>query len=948
MSGRRAGRKAETLAGAGAELIFVAEHAEDPRLDVYRQKGEEVWAELKQQARRVAGAAGSAPCACDVHYSWACLERLQQAQELGKDVLVGSVLLPSSASQEEVQLSERCTSLLFQAKGNLIDAGLAIKGARKNFCRFAVAFPVSKKLSQMKPPYLVIDDVGSSHSLGQILRSAYHFGVDSVVLTERAWAFLDARAFRVSVGWGYHMDFHLASSLPEVVAQLAQGGVDLFMASDDDASENVETAKGPWALLVGAREAASGPELPEVSAVKVPCRLQGTMDIAHSAAICIYELAGFVVPALRETCDAERTMAHPARAVWLVEGSALKAEDLDRVRYQSCLAAFLLPNMYGSDPEREDVGNIMRALTMKRHTSYIRLVCMILKAHSVEGLLSVRVPPQDIVCFDNVIQGILGKSAEVHGYLTLASSMLKTSKKMSNAEITKKGYIWAEDYATSLGMTLFEVELPSSYKSVPFCEVATDICERSGSWAFLIGLAEEALYPSDITEYVLFPNKYYRVGLQQDRDVKGIVMARQREDINMALPGRAIRWSPEAWATGSTQTQANPRLSTLKAAKDTEGWVRDHFTEESDKQAYLQEKLAVAAKRRAALGLVHRGKLSRVQVEAYLDEMEDDYFDTRDELEDVMEDSTSEVMQDPFERALLERRMEAKRQILDEKEAMDAEAADDILYGENESIRVGLASINKAEEAQYRQRMPDPIVQREDEMLWGAPVAPLEKIWANAKEPPDELLVRGDHIVLLSLESDLPEDTEQEDTLATGKRKPLRPGRMLPLKTFIRSMRSQKKRRPLVVVSKRVPVDWARVMHEPLVFLVLGVPFSPTSLERAGFLQAKSIVIYQRDVQKCSDAPLVDSKAVFAQRLVEALVAEAGKVSTPVIMHIHLEDNTELMTETAEPKKAKGLLEMLESKTREDDDDDGGQSKYVEADEMQQIVLQHRFASGVL
>ncbi|CAJ1357997.1 unnamed protein product [Effrenium voratum] len=637
-----------------------------------------------------------------------------------------------------------------------------------------------------------------------------------------------------------------------------------------------------------------------------------------------------------------------SQKVWLVEGSALKAEDLDRVRYQSCLAAFLLPNMYGSDPEREDVGNIMRALTMKRHTSYIRLVCMILKAHSVEGLLSVRVPPQDIVCFDNVIQGILGKSAEVHGYLTLASSMLKTSKKMSNAEITKKGYIWAEDYATSLGMTLFEVELPSSYKSVPFCEVATDICERSGSWAFLIGLAEEALYPSDITEYVLFPNKYYRVGLQQDRDVKGIVMARQREDINMALPGRAIRWSPEAWATGSTQTQANPRLSTLKAAKDTEGWVRDHFTEESDKQAYLQEKLAVAAKRRAALGLVHRGKLSRVQVEAYLDEMEDDYFDTRDELEDVMEDSTSEVMQDPFERALLERRMEAKRQILDEKEAMDAEAADDILYGENESIRVGLASINKAEEAQYRQRMPDPIVQREDEMLWGAPVAPLEKIWANAKEPPDELLVRGDHIVLLSLESDLPEDTEQEDTLATGKRKPLRPGRMLPLKTFIRSMRSQKKRRPLVVVSKRVPVDWARVMHEPLVFLVLGVPFSPTSLERAGFLQAKSIVIYQRDVQKCSDAPLVDSKAVFAQRLVEALVAEAGKVSTPVIMHIHLEDNTELMTETAEPKKAKGLLEMLESKTREDDDDDGGQSKYVEADEMQQIVLQHRFASGVL
>eukprot|EP00913_Durusdinium_trenchii_P026037 g24428.t1 len=39
---------------------------------------------------------------------------------------------------------------------------------------------------------------------------------------------------------------------------------------------------------------------------------------------------------------------------------------------------------------------------------------------------------------------------------------------------------------------------------------------------------------------------------------------------------------------------------------------------------------------------------------------------------------------------------------------------------------------------------------------------------------------------------------------------------------------------------------------------------------------------------------------------------------------------------------------MLESKTREDDDDEGGQPKRVEVEEMQQIILQHRFASSVL
>ncbi|CAK9094242.1 Calcium-activated potassium channel slowpoke (dSlo) (BK channel) (Maxi K channel) (MaxiK) [Durusdinium trenchii] len=636
--------------------------------------------------------------------------------------------------------------------------------------------------------------------------------------------------------------------------------------------------------------------------------------------------------------------------VWMVEGSALKPEDLNRVRFQACSAAFLLPNMYASDPEREDVSNIMRALTMKRHTSYVHLLCMVMKAHSVEGLMSVGVPPQDVICFDDVIQGILGKAAEVQGYLTLAASLLKTSKMLSNAEITKKGHSWAEDYASSLAMTIFEVDLASSYKTVPFCEVAADICDRSGFRAYLIGLAEEALFPADKTEYVLFPNKYYRVGLQQDRDVKGIVMAKKREDIRQALPGRAIKWSPESWATGSGQVQANPRLSTMKASTDKEGWVRDHFTEQSDKQAYLHEKLDAAAKRRAALGLVHRGKLSRVEVENYLDESNDDFFDTRDELEDIMEDPTSEVMQDPFERALLERRMEAKQQILDEKDQMDAEAADDILYGENESIRMALVQINHFEEVLYRKRMPDPIVQREDEMLWGAPVPPAETVWANAKEPPDELLVRGDHVILMSLESDLPEDEAdvEEDSLATGKRKPLRPGRMLSLKTFLRSMRCQKKRRPLVVVSERVPYDWGRVANEPFVFLVLGVPYSPSTLERAGFLQAKSIVIYQKDVSRCTDAPLIDSQAVFAQRLMESLLRDSGAVRTPVILHLHMEDNTELLTESAEAKKSKGLLEMLESKTREDDDDEGGQPKRVEVEEMQQIILQHRFASSVL
>ncbi|CAE7216792.1 KCNMA1, partial [Symbiodinium pilosum] len=108
------------------------------------------------------------------------------------------------------------------------------------------------------------------------------------------------------------------------------------------------------------------------------------------------------------------------RKIWMVEGSALKAEDLDRVRFSSASAAFLLPNLYGTDPEKEDVGNVMRALTMKRLGIEIGIY-MAFKGtfDGLAGFLRQR---------QLVLQGLIGKAAEVQGYLPLPASLLKTSK----------------------------------------------------------------------------------------------------------------------------------------------------------------------------------------------------------------------------------------------------------------------------------------------------------------------------------------------------------------------------------------------------------------------------------------------------------------------------------------------------------------------------------------
>ena len=52
-----------------------------------------------------------------------------------------------------------------------------------------------------------------AENIGQILRTAFHLGVASVIGSWGPWDNLRGRALWVSMGWCYHMDFHLADPL---------------------------------------------------------------------------------------------------------------------------------------------------------------------------------------------------------------------------------------------------------------------------------------------------------------------------------------------------------------------------------------------------------------------------------------------------------------------------------------------------------------------------------------------------------------------------------------------------------------------------------------------------------------------------------------------------------------------------------------------------------------
>ena len=58
-------------------------------------------------------------------------------------------------------------------------------------CRFLVAFPCSIPIAEMVPPFVVLDGLNSASNVGQVLRTAYHLGVNSVIVSPGAWSCLN-------------------------------------------------------------------------------------------------------------------------------------------------------------------------------------------------------------------------------------------------------------------------------------------------------------------------------------------------------------------------------------------------------------------------------------------------------------------------------------------------------------------------------------------------------------------------------------------------------------------------------------------------------------------------------------------------------------------------------------------------------------------------------------
>lgn len=345
--------RVEPAASEALGSLELIRDIEDPRLALYRSRHRRDPRLHQEQALRVASEAlfraGLIPeserrrlpvgpwakgelkqlrCVVSVHYTWDCIRQLHAAQRerggteaLG--VFVGSALIPTETPDELVHLARQVCPETYMVSRGLFEpefsqdmdpefgrepalqetreAEAPVRavwrryegGAAKSTVRFAVAFPVTQPLAEMRPPFVILDGLSSASNIGQILRTAYHFGVVSVVAARASWNSLNGRACRVSMGWLYRMSFHLADRLPEALMELKGLGVQIYAAENQFARPVSPHTDRNWALVLGHEGLGISDEAVALSDARIciPQEQGLCLNVAHAASICLYELS---------------------------------------------------------------------------------------------------------------------------------------------------------------------------------------------------------------------------------------------------------------------------------------------------------------------------------------------------------------------------------------------------------------------------------------------------------------------------------------------------------------------------------------------------------------------------------------------------------------------------------------------------------------------------------
>lgn len=641
--------------------------------------------------------------------------------------------------------------------------------------------------------------------------------------------------------------------------------------------------------------------------------------------------------------------------VWILQGSAINRLDLERAGLKDAAMAWLLPNIYAEDAQREDVDNSMRALAMLRHAKFVRLVVVTLRSENRLLASSVGVPDSDILVASDLKIGMLGKACQAQGWPAWAAILLKRHAKKQQLKYDVKRP-WLQSFTESLNNDVHEVKLSAAYIGAPFGAVAVDILERSGGKAFLIGFMEEAVFPGDMTTTQVFPGRSVHIGLDKDKQLKGIYIAANRDDIRQQSDLEHFAYAgfsqlPTAPTTGIAIGSGHLPNAVPEplAANGTQGYVRQWYELEAEKLSSTDKLMVAASKLRVAKGVQMHANVSRAEAEWLVGGVPAN-------AEELLENGGGGA--NDSAQALLNQHLEAQREAEREAEVILIEMELKASTKNLARYRKALDVVEVEEELRWQSLKPNIDEQEVDDELWGSEPPPPLALYGSPREPPLELLVRGGHVMVLALDVNASTSGDLGDGSPTisGKRQQAErpPGNKHGLKELVDALHTGHPRhrvRPLVVLAAEVPADWPDIADKNDVYLVMGPPLMGSVLHRGGLEQAAVVVVHQLSVCVTDDPSTVDSQAVFACRLVESLLSAAGK-DIPVVCDMVLPENT-FFVPHIERKIVNGWAHVVDRDAVDQDKDDKDEESAKERrmqgiQESDGFYTQTRFATGQL
>ncbi|EZG47204.1 RNA methyltransferase [Gregarina niphandrodes] len=142
------------------------------------------------------------------------------------------------------------------------------------------------------PPMLVLDDVRNSDNVGAIMRTAFSFGIRSMVVTKTTMSAIGCRSARTSMGAMNFFSVYVAVDLVETIGVLKAKGIEVIGTSPR-ARENI-TARPTkqWALVLGNEELGSSDAVMHACSTlaAIPQVAGDSFSVSVAGGICVYEL----------------------------------------------------------------------------------------------------------------------------------------------------------------------------------------------------------------------------------------------------------------------------------------------------------------------------------------------------------------------------------------------------------------------------------------------------------------------------------------------------------------------------------------------------------------------------------------------------------------------------------------------------------------------------------